>query len=413
MDVIVTDHHLPEAELPPAVAVLNPNRPDCAYPEKNLCGAAVAFKLVQALLSTLDWPAEKTRRVAVSFVKLVGIATVADVVPLTGENRILVKHGLAGLGTVRNPGLRALLDVAGFTGDSVPTAAQVAFRIAPRINAAGRMDTALHVIEMFTTADPARARELAQRLHDLNADRQQTEADIVDAVLAECERDPVSGAQCGLLFCGEGWHRGVLGIVASRLVERFHRPVFVLSSENGLAQGSGRSPAPFHLLDALDAMPELLLKYGGHARAAGVTLALENVARFREAFNAYAAARLCPDDFVPQYDIDAVLRLSELNDASAAEVLALAPFGFGNPAPLFAAFDVEVAGPPAVWKEKHLRVMVRQNGRSLSLKAWDFADRIHELQPGAEDAFSLARGYPGWCAVLRDVRPARAAARAV
>ena len=187
VDVIVTDHHLPEAELPPALAVLNPNRADCAYPEKNLCGAGVAFKLAQALFwRALGWPAEKQRRVAESFLKIVAIATVADVVPLTGENRIIVKHGLDGLRAVRNPGLRALLDVAGFTGRDVPSARQVAFQIAPRINAAGRMDTAQAVVELFLTADPARARKLAGQLHEQNAERQQVEAAIRDA----CERTP-------------------------------------------------------------------------------------------------------------------------------------------------------------------------------------------------------------------------------
>src|SRR5690242_14098677 len=179
IDVIITDHHLPEAELPPALAVLNPNRTDCDYPEKNLCGVGVAFKLVEGLLGTLGWPAEKLRRVLESFLKLVAIGTVADVVPLTGENRIIVKHGLAGLRDVRNPGLRALLDVAGFTGGSAPSATQVAFRIAPRMNAAGRMATANDVIELFLTRDPERARVLAGQLHALNTDRQKTEAEII------------------------------------------------------------------------------------------------------------------------------------------------------------------------------------------------------------------------------------------
>src|ERR1035441_2725098 len=217
IDVIVTDHHLPETELPPALAVLNPNRPDCAYPEKNLCGAGVAFKLIQALLPTLGWPAEKVRRVAESFLKIVAIGTVADVVPLTGENRILVAHGLRGLDKVRNPGLRALLDVAGFPAHAPPPhARQVGFQIGPRINAAGRMDTAGAVIELFLTNDPARARDLAKQLDDQNAERQQVQAEIV----ATCERIAVDPADGALVYYGEDWHRGVLGIVASRLVDR-------------------------------------------------------------------------------------------------------------------------------------------------------------------------------------------------
>jgi single-stranded-DNA-specific exonuclease len=411
IDVIVTDHHLPEADLPPALAVLNPNRRDCPYPEKNLCGAAVAFKLAQALLATLPWPPGKARRVAESFLKMVAIATVADVVPLTGENRILVKHGLEGLGTVRNPGLRALLDVAGFTGPGAPSARQVAFQIAPRMNAAGRMDTARLVVELFLTSDAARARDLARQLHEQNAERQRVEAEIRDA----CERIAVDEAAAALVYYAEGWHRGVLGIVAARMVERLCRPVFVLSlnAEDGLAQGSGRSIRAFHLLEALESMPDLFVRFGGHRHAAGVTLEPARVPEFRERLGAYAAARLSADDFRPTHEIDAVLSVAEINEHAAEEILALAPFGHGNPPPLFAALDVEIACNPAVWNEKHLRVMVRRDGRTLALKAWNFAPRIAEVAPGArvdivftleEDAYSAARGYPGWCAVLRDVR---------
>jgi single-stranded-DNA-specific exonuclease len=412
IDVIVTDHHLPEAELPPALAVLNPNRPDCPYPEKNLCGAGVAFKLAQALLNTLDWPAEKVRRMAESLLKVTAIATVADVVPLTGENRVIVKHGLDGLHSVRNPGLRALLDVSGFA-ESAPSARQVAFQIAPRMNAAGRMDTAKAVVELFLTADAGRARDLARQLHDQNAERQQVEAEIRDV----CERMAIDEAAAALVYYSEDWHRGVLGIVASRLVERLRRPVFVLgrNPDDGLASGSGRSISAFHLLEALESMPELFVKFGGHEHAAGVTLEVANVEEFRRRFNAFAAARLTPDDFRKQVEVDAVVELRELTERAIDDVFSLAPFGHGNPAPLFAALNVEVAGPPGVKKEKHLFVPVRQNGRMLMLKAWNFADRAAEFEPGArvdvafhveEDAYSASRGYPGWAAILSDARPA-------
>jgi single-stranded-DNA-specific exonuclease len=395
------------------VAVLNPNRPGCPYPEKNLCGAGVAFKLVQALIGTLGWTAEKVQRVSESFLKLVAIATVADVVPLTGENRVIVKHGLSGLGEVRNPGLRALLDVSGFSGGRVPSSYQVAFQIAPRLNAAGRMDTAQAVIEMFLTADPERARELAQQLHEQNTERQQVEAEIRDV----CEQAAVDETAAALVYYAEDWHRGVLGIVASRMVERLHRPVFVLSRnpEDGLAQGSGRSIPGFHLLEALESMPDLFVRFGGHQHAAGVTLAAERVEEFRCRFNGFAASRLSPDDLRRELRIDGVIDFREITDRNITEVFDLAPFGNGNPTPLFAALNVEVAGPPAAWKEKHLRVMLRQSGRSLALKAWNFAGRAAELARGArvdvafsleEDPYSASRGYPGWCAVLRDVRAA-------
>ena len=417
IDVIITDHHLPEAELPPAIAVLNPNRADCDYPEKNLCGVGVAFKLVQALLAQLEWPADKLRRVLESFLKLVAIGTVADVVPLTGENRIIVKHGLAGLRDVRNPGLRALLDVAGFTGGSVPSATQVAFRVAPRLNAAGRMATANDVIELFLTGDAERARVLAGQLHALNTERQKTEAEIIEAILEECGRTPVDDSQAALVFSAANWHRGVLGIVASRLVERFHRPTFVLSEnpEDGFVQGSGRSIPRFHLLDALETMPELFVKFGGHRHAAGLTLEAKHTDELRRRFQDYAAARLGPEDFFPELELDGVIPWREINERTVAEIGTLAPFGCGHRVPVFAALDVEVAGPPVLWKEKHLRVPLRQNGRTLWLKAWNFAERIAELAPGArvdaavvleEDSYAAANGYPGWSAVLRDVRPA-------
>jgi single-stranded-DNA-specific exonuclease len=417
IDVIVTDHHLPETELPAAVAVLNPNRPDCAYPEKNLCGAGVAFKLAQALVGALagsrGWPDGKVRRICESLLKIAAIATVADVVPLTGENRIMVKHGLDGLRSVRNPGLRALLDVAGFAHGTAPSSRQVGFQIAPRINAAGRMDTAESVIEMFLTSDPARARELAQQLHDQNADRRNVELEIREI----CESMEVDASAAALVYYAEDWHRGVLGIVASRLVERLNRPVFVLgrNQEDGLAQGSGRSIPAFHLLEALESMADLFVKFGGHKHAAGVTLDPARVDEFRERFNAYGQAHLHPEDFQPRLEIDAVLQLSEIDECAVNELFTLAPFGHGNPPPLFAALNVEIAAPPRVMKEKHLRLAARQNGRFLTLKAWNFADRAAEIPQGArvdiafvleEDAYSAARGRPGWCAVLRGLRSA-------
>ena len=412
IDVIVTDHHLPDTDLPPALAVVNPNRPDCSYPEKNLCGAGVAFKLAQALLTAMGWPEDRVRKIAGSFLKLVAIATVADVVPLSGENRIMVKHGLDGLRDVRNVGLRALLAVAGFAPNTAPNARQVAFQIAPRINAAGRMDTAQSVIDLFLTTDPERARALAQQLHDQNAERRQVQAGIIET----CEGLPVDGATAALVYYSEDWHRGVLGIVASRIVEIFHRPVFVLgrNADDGLAQGSGRSIPAFHLLDALESMRDLFVKFGGHEFAAGVTLEAARVEEFRARFNAYAAARLRPEDFEPTLDIDAILDLREITDPVTEELFALAPFGHGNPPPLFAALDVEVAAPPVVMKEKHLRITVRRDGRTLKLKAWNFAHRAAEFSPGAridiafaieEDAYSASRGYPPWAAILRDARP--------
>jgi single-stranded-DNA-specific exonuclease len=414
VDMIITDHHLPDGDIPPAIAVLNPNQPGCPYPEKNLCGAGVTFKLIQALLQRLAWPEAKAMRMLESFLKLVAIATVADVVPLTGENRVIVKTGLSGLDRVANPGLRALLDVAGFNEGKAPSAGQVAFRVAPRINAAGRMANASDVIEMFLTADGTKARDLATQLHDLNQTRQQTELDIVTEVLAMCEENPIDSGQYALVFSKEGWHRGVIGIVASRIVERFNRPVFILGEEDGKAQGSGRSIKPFHLLDALESMADLFEKFGGHKQAAGLTLSAARVPEFRERLNAYAASVLTPEDLRPVLHIDAVVEAKDLDTKTVAEIFSLAPFGFGNPSPTLAILGAEVTAPPQVIKEKHLKVRVRQNGRQFTAMGWNLAELAPGIVPGQcidlafaleEDDYSAGRGYDPWQAILKDVKP--------
>jgi len=395
------------------VAVLNPNRPDCGYPEKNLCGAGVAFKLMDALVRSFGWAEARRERLLDSLLKLVAIATVADVVPLTGENRVIVKRGLAGLDQVRNPGMRALLDVSGFVEGTSPSARQVAFQVAPRINAAGRMASAADVIEMFLTDDAGRARELAGKLHELNQDRQQTEAEIARAIFEQCIGQAVTDRDAALVFAAEGWHRGVVGIVASRVVERFHRPVFVLGIENGLAQGSGRSIPVFHLLDALEAMPDLFSKFGGHRQAAGLTMDSSRVEEFRERLRSHAATLLTPADFERELEVDSELALGEISDRSVDEVLSLAPFGFGNPSPVFAMRNVEITVPPEILKEKHVFVRFKANGRTIRAKAWNFAERAGELVAGArvdvavqfeEDPYSAARGYSPWQTIIKDVR---------
>jgi single-stranded-DNA-specific exonuclease len=337
------------------------------------------------------------------------------VVPLTGENRVIVKLGLAGLRNVKNVGLRALLEVSGLAEGESPNAGQIAFRVAPRINAAGRMASASDVIEMFLTGDETRARELAGQLHDLNTERQQTESEIARAIFEQCLEQPVTDADAALVFAGEGWHRGVVGIVASRVVERFHRPAFVLGLENGVAQGSGRSIAAYHLLEALETMPELFTKFGGHRQAAGVTLPRECLEEFRERFRAHAAARLTPADFEPALEIDTEIDFAEINDQTVAEILNLAPFGLGNPFPVFVARNVEVVAPPDIRNEKHVFVRFKAQGRMMRAKAWNFAHRASELEPGTridiafqfeDDAYSAGRGYSPWQMVLRDIRQA-------
>lgn len=419
VDVVITDHHLPEEELPPAVAILNPNRPDCAYPNKNLCGAGVTLKLIQALMDRLNWPPDRIVRYSDSFLVMVAIATVADVVPLTGENRVIVKRGLDGLAKTRNPGLRALLQASGVEPGSPMTATDVGFRVSPRINAAGRMDNAREVVEMFLTSDEVRARAIATRLDGLNLERQRTGEAIVKAILEECGEEGPGLDRAGLVFYSPDWHRGVVGIVANRVVELFHRPAIVLGRDEhtGFVQGSGRSIPGFHLLDALNAMQEVFIRFGGHRQAVGITLDEARVAELKERFNDYARHALSDDDLAPERLFDADATIEELNDSAVDEILHLAPFGLGNRAPLFLLRDVEVRQVPETFgKERdHLRVRLFQGNRALFAKAWRFASRIDELQPGARidvaltveaDPFSAKRGYAPWSATVRDVRPA-------
>lgn len=414
VDVIVTDHHLPEAELPPAVAVINPNRVDCNYPNPNLCGAGVAFKLAHAILAGVGWPTGRLHRVLESFLKLVAIATVADIVPLTGENRVIVKHGLKGLGDVRNPGLRALLNAAGFA-DRVPDAGEVGFRIAPAINASGRMDSAGQAVRMFLTDDPEEANRIARELFALNTERQTAERSIVKEIFERCVETPVTDSDAALVLWGEGWHRGVVGIVASRIVERFHRPAIVLGVENGVAQGSGRSIEAFHLLEALEGMRELFTKFGGHAHAAGLTLPESSLAEFRERLRAWAAERLTAEDMQATVEIDAVIEFGEVNDALWRALEQIAPFGMGNRRPLFGACGVQLAGPPQVWNEKHLKLAARQGGRTLMMKGWGLSELAGELRDvkTVDIAFEIERDwFGGWGLIVKSCRASASATAA-
>lgn len=420
VDVIVTDHHLPEAELPPATAILNPNQPGCPYPNKSLCGAGVTFKLAQALMDSENWAPDRIVRYSDSFLVMAAIATVADVVPLMGENRVLVKRGLEGLARTRNHGLRALLEASGIGPGAALNAGDIGFRIAPRINAAGRMDHAGEVVEMLLTQDEVRARRIAQRLDLLNQDRQRACELIVRQVqerLGEEGRPDPSLA--GLVFYSPDWHRGVVGIVANRLVEMYNRPVIVLGRDEntGHVQGSGRSIGRFHLLEALESMPDLFLRFGGHRQAVGVTLEEDRLPDLIRRFAAQVRTMLADEDLTPELVLDAHLELDELTDNAAAEVFHLAPFGLGNRAPVFLLQALEVRAEPEAFgrEQEHLRVRLGAGDRTVGVKGWKFAARASELTAGTrvdaavsidDDPYSAKRGFPPWSLTLKDVRPA-------
>jgi len=385
LDCIVTDHHLPDSHLPPACAILNPCRDDCVYPEKNLSGVGVAFKLAQALLGE-----RLTERHVLSYLKVVALGTIADVVPLVGENRVIVHFGLAGMCEPSQAGLAALLAVSGLEGRAV-AAGDVAFRLAPRLNAAGRMENARDVIDLFTTSDPAQARAIAERLENLNHDRQRVEEEIVSTIEDLLRQQPEKARRYTLVFAGEGWHRGVIGIVAQRVVDRYHRPALVIGVEEGVGVGSGRSIKGFHLLEALDKASDLFERFGGHAQAAGFALPASRITELEARFERYARTVLAPDDLEPVLRVDAEVSLGELDSGLYAAVRRLEPYGFGNPTPVFVARDALLVAPPRILKEKHLKLRVAQGARAFDALGWGMAEQAQGLAAGqhVDLAFAL------------------------
>jgi single-stranded-DNA-specific exonuclease len=385
LDCIVTDHHLPGEELPPACAILNPKRSDCSYPEKSLSGVGVAFKLAQALLGP-----RLTSRQLQSYLKIVCLGTIADVVPLVGENRVIARFGLDGLREPSQPGLAALLEVSDLGGKVVSTG-DVAFRLAPRLNAAGRIEDARQVIELFTTLSRTQAKSIAEHLESLNRERQNAEDLILRRILGEMEKQPGKANRYSLLFAGEGWHRGVIGIVAQRVVERFYRPTLVAGIEGGVAVGSGRSIKGFHLLDALTSAANLFDRFGGHAQAAGFSMPAERLAELEERFEAYAGSVLKREDLEPVLRIDQEVTLRELDWKLYEDLRRFEPCGFGNPTPVFCARDVSLAAPPRILKEKHLKLRVWQGSVSLDALGWQMATLGAGLRTGdrLDVAFTL------------------------
>lgn len=416
VDLIVTDHHLPGQDgIPKALAVVNPNQSGCEYPCKFICGAGVAFKLAQGLMER-RLTGKDQQRLLMSFMKVVAIATIADSVPLRGENRIFAKLGLDALRSPVNAGLKALLEVAQL-GAKPLTSTDVAFRIAPRINAAGRMDIASDVIELFSVKDATRATEIAARLDQLNAERQEEERRIVQAIHSRLEEDSALREAFCIVVDGEGWHRGVIGIAATRVVERYGRPALVISSDGEHAHGSGRSIRPFHLLNALESCADLFTRFGGHSHAVGFSLPSSRVPELRNHLDAYARGCLTLEDLEPTLEFDAALSLENITPELFHALRLMEPYGAGNHEPVFVSKNVRLLAPPKIVKEKHVRLKVaaakneapesdkndapKKNGdnpgwrRSISYAAmgWRMAERMQQepLFPGdmLDVAFTL------------------------
>jgi len=390
IDLIITDHHEPDTELPEAIAVVNPKRHDCRYPDKNLAGVGVALKVVQALCARSGRSAWLP-----AFVKIAAIGTLADVVPLVGENRIIAKLGLGMLSKGPHKiGLRSLLDVCGLTGKEID-GYHIGFVLAPRVNAAGRMSTPDIAARLLLAADEAmssEARGLAEQLNTENLRRQQEEAEIVTAAKKIVETDLEVGSRTVIVVAGDGWHRGVIGIVASKLVDAFHRPAIVLSIDGDVAHGSCRSIPSFNMLAALESCADAMVKFGGHKQAAGLTIEAGRIRELRGRVNDYADDRLAPDDLRPRLWIDGSLAFRSINDQVTAELLTLAPFGAGNPCPVFRTSRVEVIDGPRRVKERHLKMAFKQDGRVMRGIAWRASEResfVSEHKAAIDLAFSL------------------------
>jgi single-stranded-DNA-specific exonuclease len=393
VDLIVTDHHLPGPDgVPKAFTVVNPNQEGCQYPYKQLCGAGVAFKVAQGLMER-RLEARDRDRFLLSFMKVVAIATIADAVPLTGENRVFASLGLEALRRAVNPGLKALLEVAQISANRPPTSGEVGFRIAPRINAAGRMDVARDVIELFSVKDPARARELAAKLDQLNSDRQEEERKILRAVEERFTGDPTLRDAYCIVVDGDGWHRGVIGITATRIVERYNRPTIVIAREGDEAFGSGRSIRAFHLLEAVESCGKLFSRYGGHSHACGFAMPAANVPELRARLDEFARTKLTLADFDPVLDLDAELGLADLTPELFQALQLLEPYGMGNSEPVFAARGVQLTAPPRILKEKHVKLKLR-TGQAVSA-----SEESSELSAAA--ILATPRCHPDGAAIRR------------
>src|SRR3954468_8796485 len=380
IDVVVTDHHLPGERLPPALAVIDPQREDDTSGANQLCGTGIAFKLVQALVPALGLPPN----LPYHLLDLVALATVADVVPLQGENRILVKHGLKILHESRWPGIRALLDATGLSGKEIK-AYHLGFILGPRLNAAGRVGDATDGLKLLLCDDPAEAAALAQKLEALNTERQALDQRILDEALEQVERTTHPDRDAGFVLSAEGWHPGVVGIVASRVVERYGRPTFLIAFDGEIGKGSGRSTSRFNLHSALLSCGDLLERYGGHHMAAGLTIRREQLDAFRERFGDVARQSLGPDDLGPEQRVDLEVSLREVTHDLERLCRYLEPCGQGNPGPVFGVRGVRFTSRSVVGNG-HLKGALDDGTTRLWTIGFQWANRVPWLGDGPVDA---------------------------
>jgi single-stranded-DNA-specific exonuclease len=387
VDVIVTDHHLPGGPLPPALAVLNAKRPGCTYPDKDLAAVGVAFKLALAVARAMG----ANENPVLGMLDLVALATIADIAPLRGENRVLARYGLKLLNKTQNTGLRALIRAAGLSGKPL-TAGRIGYVLAPRLNAAGRLGSAMRGVELLLARDEHEANVIARELEELNRRRQGEDQRTVDRA-----REMMNGldldATSGIVLAEEGWHPGVIGIAASRIVEEFGRPTILIALDGAEGKGSGRSISAFDLHSALGECRGLLLRYGGHRAAAGLTISRDRVAEFAARFNDVACQRLDPEDLVPELRVDLEVSLDDVTTDLEAILRHLEPCGVGNPAPVLVARQVRLAGAPKLVGQNGLKLRLARSRGEFVVIGWDMAPRVAEV-PAARPfdvAFRLER----------------------
>ena len=381
MDVVVTDHHEISGDAPPAAAVLNPKQKGCAFPFKGLAGVGVAFNLIMALRAHLRERGWFTAAVPnlKRYLDLVAVGTVADLVPLMDENRILVSYGLKELENTERPGLKALIEIAGLRAR--PDADSIAYQIAPRINAAGRVASASTALRLLITEDAAEAASLASELDRENASRQKMEAETLEEALAMLD----GHADRGIVLFSERWHSGVIGIVASRLVDRFSKPSVLIALDGGVGKGSARGIRSFDMLEGLKSCSALLDRFGGHKAAAGLTVSIGNLAGFKDEFTRYANSALTDEDLTPEINLDAVVTLDEVSSRLISEIGSFAPFGQSNREPLLCLSDAQIVGTEVVCT-RHLRLKVKHGSCSRSAIGFGLAD----LHPMRGDGYGIA-----------------------
>jgi len=384
IDVIITDHHEPGTEIPNAYAIIDPKLSTSEYPFRHLSGSGVAFKLAWAVAQRLSPGARVTpefREFLMDALGLAALGTVADVVPLLGENRVIAKFGLEALTVSRSPGVRALIEIAGLDGQRLDSH-HISFRLAPRLNAAGRMTEASLCVELFTTDSTVKAHEIAEKLEENNRQRQQIQRSVLESVRKKLQLEVDLETDRVLVLADEFWHPGVLGIVASKLVDDYYRPTVLVALDEGVGKGSGRSVPQFNLFDALAECDGPLISFGGHSQAAGIKIHYDDIAEFRIALNAYAAEKLDLQDLVCSYDIDAQVELDEMTVENVSNIDRLAPYGEGNRQPLFCAKDLRLVGTPRTIgrEDRHLTFYVRQGQTSLRTIAFDMAHLFDDVR---------------------------------